>query len=120
MERYLIDTNVISDYFTCSFSAAGMQFMDAATDAIPNLSIITQIELLCWRTDPSTEQRVKDLIGDSFIFDITPEVVIQCVNIRKGKKILLRDIPPSPKTQYAPLTKTHSPAPAPGYRPGEG
>ena len=45
MEHYLIDTNVISDYFTSSFSAAGMQFMDAAINAIPNLSIITQIEL---------------------------------------------------------------------------
>jgi len=91
MEQYLIDTNVVSDYFTSSFSTAGMQFMDTAINAIPNLSIITQIELLCWRTGPSTEQRVKDFIGDSFIFDITPEVVIQCVNIRKGKKIKTPD-----------------------------
>ena len=41
MEQYLIDTNVVPDYFTSSFSAAGMQFMDIAIDATPNLSVIT-------------------------------------------------------------------------------
>lgn len=91
MERYLIDTNVISDCFTSSFSAAGMQFMDAAINAIPNLSIITQIELLCWRTDPSTEQRVKDFIDDSVVLDITADVITQCVTLRKGKKIKTPD-----------------------------
>ncbi|MDQ6761144.1 MAG: hypothetical protein M3015_00780 [Bacteroidota bacterium] len=45
MEQYLIDTNIIPDYFTASFSPAGIQFMDA----IPNLSVISQIELLCWK-----------------------------------------------------------------------
>jgi hypothetical protein len=47
MEQYLIDTNSVSDYFSLSFSDAGMKFMDTVLDAIPNLSIITQIELLC-------------------------------------------------------------------------
>ena len=65
MEQYLIDTNVVPDYFTASFSAAGMQFMDTAIDAIPNLSVITQIELLCWKTDVATEQKVKNFITDS-------------------------------------------------------
>ena len=44
MEQYLMDTNVISDYFSASFSKTGMAFMDTAIDAIPNLSVITQKE----------------------------------------------------------------------------
>ena len=91
MEQYLIDTNVVSDYLTASFSVAGIAFMDAAIDAIPNLSVITQIELLCWKTDTSTEQKVNDFIGDSSVLDITPEVITQCVNLRKGKKIKTPD-----------------------------
>lgn len=54
MERYLIDTNVISDYFSADLPQNGLQFMDSVVDAIPNLSVITQIELLCWNTDNLT------------------------------------------------------------------
>ncbi len=91
MEQYLIDTNVVSDYFSASFPAAGMQFMDAAVDAVPNLSVITQIELLCWEIDTATEQKLKDFIADSIVFDISSDVITQCVNLRKGKKIKTPD-----------------------------
>lgn len=91
MEQYLIDTNVVPDYFSASFSNAGMLFMDTAFDAIPNLSVITQIELLCWKTDAATEQKVKDFNSDSIVLDITPDVITQCVNLRKGKKIKTPD-----------------------------
>jgi predicted nucleic acid-binding protein len=91
MEQYLIDTNVVSDYFSASFPAEGMKLMDAAIDAIPNLSVITQIELLCWKTDAATEKGVKDFIADSIVLDITPDVIAACVNLRKGKKIKTPD-----------------------------
>jgi len=91
MEQYLIDTNVVSNYFSASFTAAGMKLMDTAIDAIPNLSVITQIELLCWQTDAATEQGIKDFIADSIILDITQDVITTCVNLRKGKKIKTPD-----------------------------
>lgn len=91
MEQYLMDTNVVSDYLSDSFFTAGMALMDNAIDSIPNLSIITQIELLCWKTDAATEQKVKDFISDSIILKITPDVITQCVNLRKGKKIKTPD-----------------------------
>jgi predicted nucleic acid-binding protein len=75
MERYLIDTNVVSDYFSASLPATGLQFMDLVIDAVPNLSVITQIELLCWKTDIAKEQAVKDFIADSEVLDITPDVI---------------------------------------------
>jgi predicted nucleic acid-binding protein len=91
MEHYLIDTNVVSDYFSSSFSSAGMKFIGKAIDAIPNLSIITQIELLCWKTDGATEQKIKNFISDSEVFDIASDVIEQCVKLRKGKKIKTPD-----------------------------
>lgn len=91
MERYLIDTNVVSDYFSASLPATGLQFMDSIIDAVPVLSVITQIELLCWKTDIANEQRVKDFISDSDILDITPDVILHCVNIRRNKKIKTPD-----------------------------
>lgn len=91
MEQYLIDTNVVSDYFSVSFSATGMTFMDNVINATPNLSIISQIELLCWKADNATEQYVQNFITDSIVLDISPEVVDRCVTLRKGKKIKTPD-----------------------------
>lgn len=91
MEQYLIDTNVISDYFSASLPTNGLHLMDIVIDAVPNLSVITQIELLCWKTHSLTEQRVKDFIEDSAVFDITPDVIANCVNIRRNKKVKTPD-----------------------------
>ncbi len=91
MEQYLIDTNVVSDYLSDSFSNVGMAFMDKALNKIPNISIITQIELLCWKTDAKTTQNVLDFINDSVVLDISPQVISHCVNLRKSKKIKTPD-----------------------------
>jgi predicted nucleic acid-binding protein len=68
-----------------------MELLDIAIDSIPNISIITQIELLCWKTDESTSQNVKNFIGDSIVFNINPEVIEHCVDLRKTKKIKTPD-----------------------------
>ena len=91
MEQYLIDTNAVSDYFANAFPLKGMQFMDTVIDAIPNLSVMTQIELLCWNTNNEIELKVKAFIQDSNILDINTKVITYCVLIRKGKKIKTPD-----------------------------
>jgi predicted nucleic acid-binding protein len=91
MGQYLIDTNVVSDYFFASMPRKGLQFMDNVIDAIPNLSIISQIELLCWKTDVVMERQIKNFIADSIIFNITPNVIAYCVDIRRNKKVKTPD-----------------------------
>jgi predicted nucleic acid-binding protein len=91
MEHYLIDTNVVSDYFSASLPTRGLQFMDFVIDEIPNISIISQIELLCWKTDAVKEQQVKDFITDSAVFNITYNVIAHCVSIRRNQKIKTPD-----------------------------
>jgi hypothetical protein len=91
MEQYLIDTNVVSDYLSSSIPPAGMAFMDGVIDSIPNISVIVQIELLCWQTETIIEESVRDFIHDSIVLDINPDVILQCVNLRKGKKIKTPD-----------------------------
>jgi len=91
MGKYLIDTNVVSDYFSAALPTNGMLFMDVVFDDIPNISIISQIELLCWKTDAAKEQQVIDFISDSIVFSITPTVITHCVNIHRNKKIKTPD-----------------------------
>jgi len=76
----------ISDYLLSSMPANGLLFMDNVIDAVPNLSIISQIELLCWKTDATMEQQIKNFIADSVIFNITPNIITHCVEIRRNKR----------------------------------
>ena len=86
MGQYLIDTNVVTDYLLASLPANGLRFMDNVIDAVPNLSVISKIELLSWKTDTVMEQNIKDFIADSVIFNITPNVITHCVNLRRNKR----------------------------------
>lgn len=91
MEQYLIDTNITSFYFSAAFSSKRMQFMDSVIDSIPNISVITQIELLCWNTEAPTMEKVKEFISDSSVLNITPEIIDHCVAVLKSKKIKTPD-----------------------------
>jgi len=86
MGQYLIDTNAVTDYLLASLPANSLRFMDNIIDAVPNLSVISQIELFCWKTDTAMEQHIKNFIADSVIFNISPYVITNCVNIRRNKR----------------------------------
>jgi predicted nucleic acid-binding protein len=44
--KYLIDTNVVIYYLGNNLTPTGMKFMNNIIDLIPNISVITQIEVL--------------------------------------------------------------------------
>lgn len=89
MEKYLIDTNAISHYLSASLPDEGMDFMDKVMDAVPNLSVISQIELLSWKSGKSDQIRL--LINDSRIFSLTDDVIEICVRLRLTRKIKTPD-----------------------------
>jgi predicted nucleic acid-binding protein len=87
MERYLIDTNIISDYFTDSTPSNANAILDKIFDDIPNISIITQIELLSWKTESTLKKIINQFISDCKIFEINQEVVLKCAQLRQKRKI---------------------------------
>lgn len=46
---------------------------------------------MCWNTDTATTENVQNFIAESVVLDISPDVVSQCISIRKGKKIKTPD-----------------------------
>ena len=44
--QYLIDTNAIIDYLGQKLPSAGMEFMNPIIDSVPNISVISKIEVL--------------------------------------------------------------------------
>jgi len=82
-----MDSNAISYYLSSSLTPAGASLVDSVVDLTPNISIITQIELLCWKATSAIEQGVVDFIGDSNVFAITDAIVSYCVKLRRSRKI---------------------------------
>ncbi|MDR2448786.1 MAG: type II toxin-antitoxin system VapC family toxin [Prevotellaceae bacterium] len=92
MEQYLIDNNVISDYFTEQFSDKAMNFVSDVIDLTPNLSVITVIEALSWHSSEKRHEAViKDFVDNSNILGLSQKVVERCVQIRRNKKIKTPD-----------------------------
>jgi predicted nucleic acid-binding protein len=90
--QYLIDNNAISLFFSGLLSDIGMNFMEKVIDETPNISVITEIEALSWiNTNKSKEQIVRDFVKDSIVLALTPEVVNECVRIRRRRKIKTPD-----------------------------
>ncbi len=92
MGQYLIDNNVISSYFSGLFSKNAMIFVANAIDQMPNISVITEIEALSWLSpDKKKEAIVKAFIEDANILPLSPDVVAQCVKIRRSRKVKTPD-----------------------------
>jgi predicted nucleic acid-binding protein len=92
MEQYLIDNNIISGYFSDLLPKKGINFVANVLDKTPNISVITQIEILSWvQSDKQKENILKDFISDSKVYLLNSEIVDECIKIRRSKKIKTPD-----------------------------
>lgn len=91
MVNYLIDTCTISDYVSKNLPENGLKFLDGVIGSIPNLSVVTKIELLSWKTDNSSEEKIKELINDSNVYELSDDVVDGCVQLRRAYKFKTPD-----------------------------
>lgn len=88
---YLIDTNAVIDYLANKIPQNGMSFMNDVINSVPNISIITKIELLGFNTTAEHSLLLTNFTDDASIFDLTPEVVDLCISIRRNHKTKLPD-----------------------------
>lgn len=62
---YLIDSNAVIDYLGNKLSASGMEFMSTIIDDIPNISVITKIEVLGYNAVKEHYRILEAFINDS-------------------------------------------------------
>ncbi len=89
--QYLIDTNAVIDYLGRKLPLSGMAFMNNIIDAVPNISVITKIELLGFNTSAEHYQTLTDFVNDSVVLDLISSVVDKSIDIRKLYKTKLPD-----------------------------
>jgi len=94
MERpqYLIDTNVVIDYLGKKLPPSGMEFMNNVIDSIPNVSVITKIEVLGYNSAGEYYELLTSFMEDATIFDLSNKVVEISIDIRKNRKTKLPDV----------------------------
>jgi len=90
-QNYLIDTNAVIDYLGKKIPNIGMQFMNTVVDGVPNLSVITKIEVLGFNTTEHQFKILTDFMDDANVMELTKEVADICIILRKKYKTKLPD-----------------------------
>jgi len=90
-QQYLIDSNAVIDYLSGKLPENGKLFLDRIINEIPNISVITKIEVLGFKTTEKANQLLRGFMDDSVIIGLSDEIVEQTIEIRKEHKIKTPD-----------------------------
>ena len=90
---YLWDTNTVIYYLQQQFPPNAEQFIDSISqNDEPAISVITEIELLCWKTPTESDEKVlQNFTNDALIIELEQPIKLKTVEIRKLNKIKLPD-----------------------------
>ena len=90
-QKYLIDSNIVIGYLDNKLPESGMLFMHEIINSIPQISVITKIEILRFNTHETAYKILEDFIGISIVYDLSHDIVDQTILLCKSKKIKLPD-----------------------------
>jgi predicted nucleic acid-binding protein len=90
-QQYLTDSNTVIDYLSGKLPDKGMEFMNQIVNDYPNISVITKIEVLGYKTTPEIFQLLSGFMNDSVIIGLSEDIVEQTIEIRKEHKIKTPD-----------------------------
>jgi predicted nucleic acid-binding protein len=88
---YLIDSNVVIAYLDNKLPANGMKILHSIIDDIPQISIITKIEVLRFNTIAESYRILQDFISESIVLNLNEIVVDSTISICRSRKIKLPD-----------------------------
>jgi predicted nucleic acid-binding protein len=91
--NYLWDSNIVIYYLQQQFPATGEIFIDnMLKQHPPAISVITEIELLCWKSPAENDLTVlHNFISECTVFELETQVKLKTVEIRKAVNIKLPD-----------------------------
>lgn len=90
-QRHLIDSNVVIDYLAEKLPQPGLSFVSQVIDSLPQVSIITKMEVLGYNAPPDSEALIKNFINDVLVIHLTEEIINQTIALRKGYRVKLPD-----------------------------
>jgi hypothetical protein len=88
---YLLDSNVVIGYLAGAIPVPGMAAVSVFVDAVPHISIISQIEVLRFTDTPENERVLADFVNAAIIHSLNDPVVHRTIALCKQNKIKLPD-----------------------------
>lgn len=89
--KYLIDSNAVIDYLGKKLPPTGMDFMNLIIDSVPNISVVTKIEVLGFNAPEEHYQLLVNFMDDSTILEITDKIADASITLRRNLKTKLPD-----------------------------
>jgi len=90
-KKYILDSDVIIGYLAGKIPQNGMKIISEIVDQIPNVSVISQIEVLRFNDTPENETILANFINISVIYPLSKNVVKTTIELCKQNKIKLPD-----------------------------
>jgi predicted nucleic acid-binding protein len=90
-QGYILDSNVIIGYLAGKIPSSGMVIVSEIVGNIPNISVISQIEVLRFNDTPENEAVLEEFINMSKIYPLSNNVVERTIKLCKQIKIKLPD-----------------------------
>ncbi|WP_426670794.1 type II toxin-antitoxin system VapC family toxin [Mucilaginibacter sp. McL0603] len=91
--KYLWDTNTVVHYLQKQFPPAGEEFIDNTLNKYqPAISVITEIELLCWKKATESDRvLINNFISNAIVHQLNQNVKLKTIDIRKKYGLKLPD-----------------------------
>jgi predicted nucleic acid-binding protein len=90
-KKYLLDSNVIIGYLDNKLPLDTMLFVSNIVDNIPNISVISQIEVLRYDAPAHAMKVLTDFVNSSIVLPLDDKVVQRTINLCRQSKIKLPD-----------------------------
>lgn len=81
--QYIIDSGIVLDYLSARLPESGMEFLDTIINAIPNISVVTKIELLSLQIPEEYSGLLNNFIRDAIVLDLSGNVVKNTILINQ-------------------------------------
>ena len=91
--KYLWDTNAVVHYLQKNLPEPEQKLMGNIINSYqPAISIITEIELLCWKAATEKDIAViNNFISDSMVYQLNQSIKLKTIEIRKKYRLKLPD-----------------------------
>jgi len=83
---YLLDSNVIIGFLAGQITVPGMETVSAIVDQTPQISVISQIEVLRFNDTPENEAILNNFVNMSVIHSLNSTVVRRTIELCKQRK----------------------------------
>ena len=89
--KFLLDSNAVIDFLGARYPVEGMNLIGSAVDDIPNISIISKIEVLSYKTTETEYTLLLNFCKDALVIELNDDIVNKTIELRIDYKLKTPD-----------------------------